>query len=171
MYHSHHDEMTQMQLGMMGLFISHPKNPNRPPPDRDYAMMLSEWKIEVGAARPDPNEMMDFNVFTMNGRAFPGTQPLLAKAGDRVRIRIGNLSTMSHHSIHLHGHNFKVVETDGGEIPEVAQWPETTVIMPVGSTRTIEFTAITGDWDLDLLRHAVGAFDCELRVSAQSEGR
>jgi FtsP/CotA-like multicopper oxidase with cupredoxin domain len=147
MYHSHHDEGTQMQLGMMGLFIIHPKNPAQPPPDRDYAMMLSEWKIEVGARRPDPNEMTDFNVFTMNGRSFPGTQPLLAKVGDRVRIRIGNLSTMSHHSIHLHGYYLKVVATDGGEIPEAGQWPETTVHMPTGSTRTIEFVAnAPGDW-------------------------
>lgn len=146
MYHSHHDEMTQMQLGMMGIFVVHPKNPRQPPPDRDYAMMLSEWKIEVGARRPDPNEMTDFNVFTMNGRAFPGTQPLLAKSGDRVRIRIANLSTMSHHAIHLHGHTFKVVATDGGEIPEAGQWPETTVHTPTGSTRSIEFIAIEGDW-------------------------
>ena len=146
MYHSHHDEMTQMQLGMIGLFIIHPRRYDRPPPDRDYAIMLSEWKIEVGARRPDPNEMTDFNVFTMNARSFPGTQPLLAKAGERVRIRLGNLSSMSHHAIHLHGHNFKVVETDGGEIAESAQWPETTVIMPTGSTRTIEFIATEGDW-------------------------
>ncbi len=146
MYHSHHDEMTQMQLGMIGLFIIHPKNPDRPPPDRDYAIMLSEWKIEVGARRPDPNEMTDFNVFTMNARSFPGTQPLLAQAGERVRIRLGNLSSMSHHAIHLHGHNFRVVATDGGEIPDSAQWPETTVIMPTGSTRTIEFIATEGDW-------------------------
>src|SRR6266700_5120153 len=98
MYHSHHDEMTQMQLGMMGLFIIHPKNPKTPLPDRDYAMMLSEWKIEVGARRPDPNEMTDFNVFTMKARSFPGPQALVAKKGERVRTRIGNLSTMSHHS-------------------------------------------------------------------------
>ncbi|MCI0541480.1 MAG: copper oxidase [Verrucomicrobiales bacterium] len=145
MYHSHHDEMTQMQLGMLGLFIIHPRNSPKPP-DRDYAIMLSEWKIEVGARRPDPNEMTDFNVFTMNARSFPGTQSLLAKVGDRVRIRFGNLSTMSHHAIHIHGHNFKIVETDGGAIPEAGQWPETTVIVPVGSTRTIEFTAVEGDW-------------------------
>ncbi len=147
MYHSHHDEMTQMQLGMVGLFIIHPKNPKTPPPDRDYAIMLSEWKIEVGARRPDPNEMTDFNVFTMNARSFPGTQALVAKKGDRVRIRIGNLSTMSHHAIHLHGYYFKVVATDGGEIPEAGQWPETTVHMPTGSTRTVEFIAgEPGDW-------------------------
>ncbi len=147
MYHSHHDEMTQMQLGMMGLFLIHPKTPAAPPPDRDYALLLSEWKIEVGTRRPDPNEMTDFNVFTFNGRSYPGTQSLVAQVGERVRIRIGNLSTMSHHAIHLHGYNFKVVATDGGEIPVAGQWPETTIHMPAGSTRTIEFVADTpGDW-------------------------
>lgn len=147
MYHPHHDEMTQMQLGMMGLFIIHPKSPSSPPPDRDYAILLNEWKIEVGARRPDPNEMTDFNVFSMNGRSFPGTTPLVAKKGERVRIRFGNLSMMSHHAIHLHGYYFKVTATDGGEIPPAGQWPETTVHMPTGSTRTIEFIADEpGDW-------------------------
>jgi manganese oxidase len=158
MYHSHHDEMTQMQLGMMGFFIIHPKNSAPPPPDRDYAILLSEWKIEVGARRPDPNEMTDFNVFTMNGRCFPGTQALVARKGERVRIRLGNLSTMSHHAIHLHGYRFKVVATDGGEIPEAGQWPEITVHVPTGSTRTIEFVANEpGDWVMHchMLHHAM----------------
>ena len=147
MYHSHHDEMTQMQLGMMGMFVIHPKRRERLPPDRDYAIMLSEWKVELGARRPDPNEMTDFNVFTMNGRAFPGTAPLLAKKGERVRIRLGNLSTMSHHAIHLHGYAFTMTATDGGEVPESARHPETTMFMPTGSTRTVEFVANEpGDW-------------------------
>jgi FtsP/CotA-like multicopper oxidase with cupredoxin domain len=147
MYHSHHDEMTQMQLGMMGLFIVHPKEPAAPPPDRDYALLLSEWKIEPGTRRPDPNEMTEFNVFTFNGRSYPGTSPLVARTGERVRVRIGNLSTMSHHAIHLHGYNFRLTATDGGEIQVAGQWPETTVHVPAGSTRTIEFTANEpGDW-------------------------
>ena len=32
MYHPHHDEMTQMALGMMGLFIIHPARGRRPRP-------------------------------------------------------------------------------------------------------------------------------------------
>lgn len=158
MYHPHHDEQVQMQLGMMGLFVVHPKRPAGAPVDRDYAILLSEWKIEVGARRPDPNEMTDFNVFTMNGRSFPGTQPLIAQVGERVRIRIGNLSSMSHHSIHLHGYHFKVVATDGGEIADTAQWPQTTVLVPTGSTRTIEFVAgAPGDWIMHchMLHHAM----------------
>ena len=147
MYHSHHDEMTQMQLGAMGMFIIHPKDPEPNPPDHDYVFLLNEWKIEVGARRPDPNEMTDLNVFTFNGRCFPGTQPMLAKTGEHVRIRIGNLSTMSHHAIHIHGPHFKVVATDGGPIPEGAQQREVTVHIPTGSTRTMEWHATEpGDW-------------------------
>jgi FtsP/CotA-like multicopper oxidase with cupredoxin domain len=148
MYHSHHDEMTQMALGMTGMFVIHPRKPAAGyRVDRDFAIMLHEWSIEPGTSRPDPNEMTDFNVLTMNGKAFPGTSPLVAKTGDRVRIRLGNLSMMSHHSIHLHGHYFKVVATDGGDLPLSAQWPETTVIVPTGSARDIELLADNpGDW-------------------------
>ncbi|HUA67346.1 MAG TPA: copper oxidase [Candidatus Saccharimonadales bacterium] len=145
MYHPHHDEMTQLALGMMGLFVIHPRE-EKDQVDHDFAIMLSEWRIDVGARRPDPNEMTDFNIFTMNARSFPGTAPLVAKTGSRVRIRLGNLSAMDHHPIHLHGHHFLVTETDGGEIPESARWPETTVLVAVGQTRTIEFIATPGDW-------------------------
>jgi hypothetical protein len=93
--------------------------------------------------------MTDFNVVTFNAKVFPATAPLVAKVGERVRIRIGNLSATDHHPIHLHGNSFRVVETDGGAIPEAGQWPETTVLVPVGSTRTVEFVAArAGDWAL-----------------------
>ena len=146
MYHSHHDEMTQIGMGMTGLFVIHPRKP-RVRIDRDFAIMLHEWRIDVGTGRPNPNEMTEFNLLTMNAKAFPGTAPLVVKKGDRVRVRIGNLSPMDHHPIHLHGYQFKVTETDGGQIAESAQQPETTVLVPVGSTRTIEFVADEpGDW-------------------------
>ncbi len=147
MYHSHHDEMTQMGMGLTGMFVIHPRSPKGPKPDRDFALLLHEWRVEPGASRPDPNEMVNFNVLTINAKCFPGTRPLIVKKGDRVRIRIGNLGAMNHHPIHLHGYYFTVTETDGGVIPETGRWPETTVLVPVGSTRTVEFTADNpGDW-------------------------
>jgi hypothetical protein len=138
--------MTQIGMGMIGLFIVHPRTDPRPV-DRDFAIMLHEWAVEPGSSRPNPNEMTDFNVLTMNAKVFPATAPLVVKKGERVRIRLGNLSPMDHHPIHLHGYQFLITETDGGRIPESAQWPETTVLVPVGSTRTIEFVADEpGDW-------------------------
>lgn len=147
MYHPHFDEMTQMGMGMMGMFVIHPREQEERRVDRDFGIMLSEWFIKPGASKPDPSVMADFNMLTMNSKAFPGTAPLVVKLGDRVRIRLGNLSAMDHHPIHLHGYSFKLVATDGGRIPESAQWPETTVLVPVGSTRDIEFVAdAPGDW-------------------------
>lgn len=149
MYHSHHDEMTQIGMGMTGMVVIHPRKPTTPRVDRDFVLLLHEWRIDVGTTRPNPNEMTDFNLLTFNAKAFPGTEPLVARTGQRVRIRIGNLSPMDHHPIHLHGYQFRITETDGGQIQDRGQWPETTVIVPVGSTRTIEFVADEpGDWAL-----------------------
>ena len=149
MYHAHHDEMTQMALGLLGVIVIHPREPKAPPPDRDFVMLLSEWKIVPGTSRPDPNEMTDFNVLTINARCFPGTAPLVVKQNERVRFRFGNLSAMDHHPIHLHGHVFAVTATDGGPTPPSAQLPETTVLVPTGSTRDVEFIADNpGDWSL-----------------------
>ena len=147
MYHAHHDEMTQMALGLMGMIVVHPRVPVGPKVDRDFVMLLSEWKIVPGTSRPDPNEMTDFNILTINARCFPGTAPLVVKQNERVRMRIGNLSAMDHHPIHLHGHAFVMTATDGGPTPPSAQLPETTVLVPVGSTRDVEFIADNpGDW-------------------------
>jgi FtsP/CotA-like multicopper oxidase with cupredoxin domain len=147
MYHPHFDEMTQMALGMMGMFVIHPRQKPEIAVDRDFAIMLSEWRIDPGAARPNPLEMTDFNVLTMNSKAFPGTAPLVVRQGQRVRVRFGNLGAMDHHPIHLHGYEFMVTETDGGRIPPSAQWPGNTVLVPVGTTKAFEFVADEpGDW-------------------------
>lgn len=144
MYHSHGDEMVQIGMGTMGFFIIHPKS-RAQRIDRDFAIFLNEWFVAPGSARPDPNVMTDFNIFTFNSRAFPGTEPLVAKAGERVRIRFANIGQESH-PIHLHGHNFHVVATDGGDVPVSARWPETTVVVFPGQTRDVEFIATEGDW-------------------------
>lgn len=146
MYHPHADEMVQIAFGMMGLLVVHPRRPE--PVERDFGILLHSWAVHPGSYRPDPSVMLDFNLFTFNGRVFPGTAPLVAKTGDRVRIRIGNLS-MDEHPIHLHGYSFEITGTDGGPIQKSARWPASTVQVPVGATRTFEFVAdAPGDWAL-----------------------
>jgi FtsP/CotA-like multicopper oxidase with cupredoxin domain len=144
MYHPHSDEMTQMAMGMMGFFIIHPKTPEKV--DRDFAIFLHEWAVPPGGATPNPFVMTDFNLFSLNGKIYPGTPPLVVRTGQRVRIRLANLS-MDNHPIHIHGINFRITGTDGGPIPPSAQWPETTVDVPPGTTRDIELVANNpGDW-------------------------
>lgn len=149
MYHPHYNDMIQEGLGLTGMIIVHKREPDvTKRPDRDFAIMLHEWKIPVGAYTPNPNDMNSFNVFTMNGKVMPDTEPLVAKLGDRVWIRYGNLSAMDHHPIHLHGYAFKTIGTDGGWAPDPSILiPETTVLVPVGTTKVTEFIANNpGDW-------------------------
>ena len=166
MYHPHSDEMVQMALGMMGMFIVHPRVPETPRVDRDFAIMLHEWFIAPGTARPNPAVMTDFNIFTFNSRVWPGTAPLVVRTGQRVRVRFGNLS-MDSHPIHLHGYHFEQTGTEGGKTPLSARLPETTVNVPVGATRDIEWVADEpGDWAFHCHKshHTMNAMSHDLPV-------
>ena len=146
MYHPHADEMVQMAMGMMGFIVVHPKDPNRYRVDRDFVFLINAFDIDPGSYTPKVNTMLDFNLWCWNSRVFPGIDPLVVRKDDRVRIRMGNL-TMTNHPIHIHGHNFSVTCTDGGWVQKSARWPETTVDMPIGALRAIEFVAdAPGDW-------------------------
>jgi len=146
MYHPHADEMVQMAMGLMGFIVVHPRDPAERRADRDFVFLLNAFDIEPGSFTPKVATMLEFNLWCWNSRVFPGIDPLPVRKGDRVRIRIGNL-TMTSHPIHIHGHNFAVTGTDGGWVPKSAQWPETTVDVPVGALRAIELVADNpGDW-------------------------
>jgi manganese oxidase len=150
MYHPHSDEMVQMAMGMEGFFVIHP-HPGKatgPRVDRDFCIFLQEWFVAPGTFTPNTSVMTDFNLFTFNSRIFPGTEPLVVREGQRVRVRLANLS-MDSHPIHFHGHQFKLTGTEGGPIPPAAQWPMDTVNVPPGTTRDVEFVADNpGDWPL-----------------------
>ena len=146
MYHPHADEMTQMAMGMMGVWITHPKDPDLYRVDRDFVFLLNAYDIDPGRFTPKTSTMLDFNLWSFNSRVFPGIDPIVVRKGDRVRIRIGNL-TMTNHPIHLHGHEFEVTGTDGGWVPKSARWPEVTTDIAIGQMRAIEFDATDpGDW-------------------------
>ncbi len=146
MYHPHSDEMVQMAMGMMGSLVVHPKDTNRYRVDRDFVFLINAFDIVPGSYTPRVNTMLDFNLWCWNSRVFPGIDPIVVRKDDRVRIRMGNL-TMTNHPIHIHGHNFSVTCTDGGWVQKSAQWPETTVDIPIGALRAVEFVAdAPGDW-------------------------
>lgn len=146
MYHPHADEMTQMAMGMMGFWVTHPKDPNFMKVDRDFVFLLSNYDIDPGSYTPKIMTMTDFNLFTFNSRVFPGIDPMVVRQGDKVRVRVGNL-TMTNHPIHMHGHEFEVTGTDGGWTRPESRWPEVTTDVAVGQMRAVEFLATDpGDW-------------------------
>jgi FtsP/CotA-like multicopper oxidase with cupredoxin domain len=150
MYHPHADEMVQLAMGMMGSWITHPKGRHAliDEVDRDFVFLLNAYDIEPGSYTPKTMTMLDFNLWSWNSRVFPGIDSLHVRRGDKVRLRIGNL-TMTNHPMHLHGHEFVMTGTDGGPTPHAARWPEVTVDVGVGQMRQLEFVADEeGDWAL-----------------------
>ncbi|MGN6284253.1 MAG: multicopper oxidase family protein [Afipia sp.] len=165
MYHPHSDEMVQMAMGMMGFFVVHPRDRTFMPVDRDFVFLTSAYAVDPGASLPKVAEMLDFNMWTWNARVFPGIDSLPVRLGDRVRIRMGNL-TMTNHPMHLHGHEIFVTCTDGGWVPESARWPEVTIDLPVGAMRAFEFVAdAPGDWAFHCHKshHAMNAMGHDVR--------
>lgn len=166
MYHPHADEMVQMAMGMMGFLVVHPKDRNFNRVDRDFVFLMSSYDIEPGTSLPKVMTMTDFNLWTWNSRVFPGIDPFVVRLGDRVRIRIGNL-TMTNHPIHMHGPHFEVTGTDGGWVRESARWPEVTTDIPVGGMRAIEFVADDpGDWAIHCHKshHTMNAMGHEVKT-------
>ena len=101
MYHSHHNAAEQVTRGLLGAFIVDPKDKSREPEvDGDYTLILNDSAMG----------------FTINGRGFPYTQPIIAKLGDRIRIRYMNEGLMIH-PMHLHGMPQLVIAKDGWPLP------------------------------------------------------
>jgi FtsP/CotA-like multicopper oxidase with cupredoxin domain len=143
-YHAH--VAMQEAMGMVGLFIIHPKEAYEPVCDQDFALITQEFQILPNTSIPN-SQGMDFNFLTFNGHCAPLTTPLVVKLGHRVRLRLVNFSTADHHPIHLHGHTWWVTGTEGGRIPESGWIPGNNVLIGVAQARDVEFIANNpGDW-------------------------
>ena len=84
MYHPHADEMTQMAMGMMGFWVTHPKQKHAhiETVQRDYCFLLNAFDLEPGSMTPKVNTMLDFNIWSWNSRVFPAISPLVARLGE-----------------------------------------------------------------------------------------
>lgn len=153
MYHTHFLSHKQLMMGLEGgLIILNPYGENS---DRDYFIMLQEFKVEDipmgtvnhGFYKINPMEH-DFNFFTINGKCFPYTTPLAVEFGEKVRIRLAN-SMMNAHPMHLHGHQFDIVAADGNLIPQSYFIKKNAVNVASGETWDVEFLANNpGIWPL-----------------------
>jgi len=144
-YHSH--GAMQEMMGLIGMFIIHPRKPYMPKVDHDFGIILQGWAVLPNNSVPN-TAGMEFNWLTFNGVSSPATTPMIARLGSRVRIRIVNLG-MDHHPIHLHGNQFYITGTEGGRAPESAWYPTNTVLVGVAQAKDVEFDAkYPGDWML-----------------------
>jgi FtsP/CotA-like multicopper oxidase with cupredoxin domain len=142
MYHSHHNAATQVGLGMLGAFIIEPKKPLPiEKADIDYVLVMNDG----------------MHGYTFNGKSFPATEPIVAKLGQKVRIRFMNEGMMIH-PMHLHGMHMTVIAKDGWATP--APWKCDTLNVAPGERYDVIVNCNNpGTW----------AFHCHILPHAESD--
>jgi FtsP/CotA-like multicopper oxidase with cupredoxin domain len=142
MYHSHHNAAKQVGMGLLGAFVVEPKRKRAiENVDVDYVMILNDG----------------FHGYTLNGKGFPATEPVVAKLGQKVRIRFMNEGMMIH-PMHLHGMHMTVIDKDGW--PQPAPWKCDTLNIAPGER-----------WDVivNCTNPGVWAFHCHILPHAESQ--
>lgn len=143
MYHSHHNATDQVGRGLLGAFIVDPKD------------AAARYKVDQDVIWISNDTL---GGFTINGRGFPATAPIVAKLGQKVLIRFMNEGIMMH-PWHLHGMPMRVVARDG---------------YPLGGA---EFTCDTlgvnpGErWDVIITCENPGAWAFHCHILPHAEGR
>ena len=127
-YHSHAQADRQEALGLYGALIVDPKNPPPAAYDQELVVQLQEWLFKNGYTFPAmPMDGMQPNFFTINGKAFPATQTVHMRLGERLLVRFIGTNSGFIHPMHIHGGPFTIVATDGVTVPESARISKDTV--------------------------------------------
>ncbi len=192
-YHSHVGY--QLDQGLYGSLIIEPAR-QRGNVDREYSLLLEDWvtRDEGGVARVmrrDPlgprnrgfmkgrvmggegwqkggENLLEpiYDNYAVNGKVYPEIEPIRVKKGDRVKIRLGNVSSATIYSLRLAGHVLQVTHTDGNPI----QSKEVDVLrIGMGERYDVEFVADNpGRWFLSAKDSGIG--ESRLKVPVLYEG-
>jgi plastocyanin len=113
MYHSHFMAEHQVPMGLLGAFVvTDPAATDEPEADIDYTMILNDGPLG----------------FTLNGKGFPATEPIVASEGQTIRIRYMN-EGLQIHPMHLHGIAQLVIAKDGYPLPQ-PHYEDTVLVAP-----------------------------------------
>ncbi|MCC6496891.1 MAG: multicopper oxidase domain-containing protein, partial [Propionibacteriaceae bacterium] len=150
MFHSHVDSNLQMELGLYGVLIVEPRQPGPVQYDHDYTYILDEKALDITEAvalgRAQVQNQAEgngrggafaYDLFLINGRAADAIPPLQVSPGQKIRLRLVNLGNLPH-AMHLHGHSFTIIATDGNPVPPGARLVKDTVLLGPGERYDIE---------------------------------
>jgi FtsP/CotA-like multicopper oxidase with cupredoxin domain len=134
----------------MGIVVEYANQQGKPtwidPPDTvwDYRKFA---KPQALAALPDEIVPLRFeskfhgrgafDTWTINGKSFPDTDPILLKQGKRYRLQLMNRST-DDHPLHLHRHTFEVTSMNSAPLSGLKK---DVLVVPANSTAEVDFTA------------------------------
>jgi FtsP/CotA-like multicopper oxidase with cupredoxin domain len=145
-YHSHDHPDRQQALGLYGALIIKPREAHRDEKrygyKQDVVIQLQEWLEREGYTYPAM--LMEGglpNFFTINGKAYPDTEPISMHVGERIRIRFIGSNNNFIHPMHIHGGPFEIIETDGNPVPKAARLLKDTVDVGPGERYDVIWTA------------------------------
>ena len=146
MYHSHHNATDQVGRGLLGAFIVHPQDATK-----DYERLYGVSQDIVWISNDS------LGGFTINGRGFPATAPIVANLGDKILVRFMNEGVMMH-PWHLHGMPMHVVARDGYPLGAASFFCDTLGVNP-------------GErWDVVIDCDEVGAWAFHCHILPHAEG-
>jgi FtsP/CotA-like multicopper oxidase with cupredoxin domain len=146
MYHSHHNATDQVGRGLLGAFIVEPKDPAQ-----RYDKLYGATQDIVWIS----NDAL--GGFTINGRGFPATSPIVAKLGETIVVRFMNEGNMMH-PWHLHGMPMRAVARDGYPLGSAAFYCDTLAVAPGERWDVVIRCEEPGAWAFHchILQHAEG---------------
>ena len=134
----------------MGIVVEYANKHGKPawiePPDTlwDYRKFAN---AQPPAAHPDETIPLRFepkfhgqgafDTWTINGKSYPHTDPIMLRQGKRYRLQLINRST-DDHPLHLHRHTFEVTSIDGKPLSGLNK---DVVVVSANSVAEVEFTA------------------------------
>src|SRR5690349_14110797 len=133
--------------GMYGMILVEPKA-GLPKVDREFYVMQSEFYAKPGLTKTDPytldmergaDERPNYVVFNGSVGALTGDNALQVKAGESVRLFVGNGGPNLVSSFHVIGEVFDNVYGEGGTVPN--QHNVQTTLVPAGGSTIVEFRA------------------------------
>ena len=150
-YHSHAAPDRQQGLGLYGALIVDPADPAVNAAygyQHEAVVQLQEWLHRDGFTYPAmPMEGALPNYFTINGKAYPDTETIHMRVGERLRVRFIGTHNNFVHPMHIHGGPFRIVQTDGEPVPPAAQLLKDTVNVGPGERYDVIWEARQpGQW-------------------------
>ena len=148
-YHSHMRPDRQQALGLYGALIVKPRDPGtEAPADIDYVVQLQEWLNRDGLTYPAMiMEGALPNYFTINGKAYPSTDVIRMRVGQRLKLRIIGTNNNFIHPMHMHGGPFTVVSRDGVTLAPAARFDADVINVGPGQRYDVVWPALLpGKW-------------------------
>lgn len=148
-YHSHDHADRQQALGLYGALIIDPAAAAEElAADHEYTIQLQEWLMREGLTYPAmPMDGGQPNYFTINGRAYPSTDTIRMKVGEKLKVRFIGSNNGFIHPMHIHGGPFVVVARDGETLAPAARFKADTINVGPGQRYDVIWTALKpGKW-------------------------